>query len=189
MVDGAASLMLPIYQLQAAGVWRDERGVNLLDGAAPYYDTYETADGKAVAVGPLEPQFYAELVDGLGLDPDDLPHQLDTSTWPEVKARFAAVFRTKTRDEWAARFAGTDACVAPVLSLAEAPNHPHNVDRGTFVDVAGNMEPGPAPRFVRSATDAPQAPVPTGHDTREILASLGYSSDDVERLIGAEVVR
>ena len=188
MVDGAASLMLPIYQLFSMGVWSDDRGANLLDGAAPFYDTYETADGKAVAVGPLEPQFYAQLVAGLGLDLADLPPQLDASSWPAIKERFAAVFRTESRDEWAERFAGTDACVAPVLSLSEAPEHPHNRRRGAFVDVGGSIQPAPAPRFVRSTTSDPAPPVAPGADTIAILESLGYDQPGVADLFDRGIV-
>jgi alpha-methylacyl-CoA racemase len=182
MVDGVASLMIPTFQMHALGVWRDERGVNLLDGGAPFYDTFETADGEAVAVGPLEPQFYAEFVSRLGLDVVDLPHQLDVTTWPDVKARFAAIFRTDTRDAWTERFAGSDACVAPVLSLTEAPEHPHNRARGTFIDVGGVTQAAPAPRFRRSSPSAPAPPVDPGADTRDILESLGFSEAEIDRL-------
>ena len=188
MVDGAASLMLPIYQLFSMGVWSDDRGANLLDGAAPFYDTYETADGKAIAVGPLEPQFYEQFVAGLGLNPAELPRQLDASSWPEVKERFAQVFRTESRDEWAARFAGTDTCVAPVLSLAEAPTHPHNRRRRTFVDVGGSLQPAPAPRFVRSTTVDPLPPVAPGADTVAILESIGYDQAGVADLFDQGIV-
>lgn len=182
MIDGAASLMLPIYQLMSMGQWRNERGANLLDGAAPFYDTYATADGKAVAVGPIEPQFYRELVAGLELDPDELPAQLDRTRWAAIKERFAAVFRTRTRDEWAERFAGTDACVAPVLSLDEAPHHAHNAARGTFVEVDGSLQPGPAPRFGRSTNAVPTAPVEPGANTAEILESIGHDVVSISRL-------
>jgi len=188
MIDGAASLMLPIYQLFSMGVWNDEAGSNLLDGAAPFYDTYRTSDAKAVAVGPLEPQFYAEFVAGLGVDPADLPPQLDAATWPEVKAKFADIFLQSTRDEWADKFAGTDACVAPVLSLGEAPYDPHNVARGTFVDVGGSLEPAPAPRFTRSATAAPRPPAAPGTHTAEVLAAIGMTAEETTRLLDAGVV-
>jgi alpha-methylacyl-CoA racemase len=182
MVDGAASLMIPTYQMYGLGVWRDERGVNLLDGGAPFYDTFETADGESVAVGPLEPQFYAAFVSGLGLDASDLPHQLDVVTWPEVRDRFAAIFRTDTRDAWAERFAGSDACVAPVLSLTEAPDHPHHRVRGTFIEIDGVVQGAPAPRFDRSAPPPPTPPVPPGSHTHEILESLGFADPEIERL-------
>jgi len=188
MVDGAASLMIPIYQLMSAGFWRDERAANLLDGAAPFYDTYETQDAKAVAVGPIEPQFYRELIAGLELDLDGLPAQLDQSTWPAVKEQLAAVFRTRTRDEWAQHFAGTDACVAPVLSLEEAPHHPHIAARGTFIEVDGCLQPGPAPRFGRSTTAVPTAPVGSGAHTTEVLESIGHDAARIARLREAGVV-
>jgi alpha-methylacyl-CoA racemase len=175
MIDGAASLMLPTYQMLAMGVWRDDRGVNLLDGAAPFYDTYSTSDGGAMAIGPIEPQFYAEFVDLLGLDLGALPPQFDVASWPDVKERFAAVFRTATRAEWTERFAGTDACVVPVLSLEEAPEDPHNRARRTFIEVDGVVQPAPAPRFDRATLRVPTPPVPVGAHTVEILGELGLS--------------
>lgn len=187
MVDGAASLMLPTYQMLAMGVWQDRRGGNLLDGAAPFYDTYATSDNGAMAVGPIEPQFYAEFVGLLGLDLADLPPQLDVASWPEVKERFADVFQTATRAEWTERFSGTDACVVPVLSLDEAPKDPHNRARATFINVDGVVQPAPAPRFARAATTDPTPPVAAGADTAEILAELGMS-DALARLSEAGVV-
>ncbi len=187
MVDGAASLMLPTYQMFAMGVWQNRRGVNLLDGAAPFYDTYTTSDGGAMAVGPIEPRFYEEFIDRLGLDLGDLPPQLDVASWPAIKERIAAVFRTATRAEWTDRFAGTDACVVPVLTLEEAPEDPHNRARGTFIEVDGVVQPAPAPRFERSTPGHPTPPVPAGADTAEILAELGMS-DEVARLSAAGVV-
>lgn len=154
MVDGAALLSAMTYTLFATGMWRDERGANILDGAAPYYDTYETADGKFVAIGPLEPQFYAILLDKLGLAGDPaFAHDADRSTWPQLKARLREIFKARTRDDWCAIMEDTDVCFAPVLGLAEAPRHPHNVARGTFVEAGGLIQPAPAPRF--SATPAP----------------------------------
>jgi alpha-methylacyl-CoA racemase len=188
MVDGAALLTSPMYQLLAAGLWSDQRGSNILDGAAPFYDTYETADGRYLAVGPIEPQFYLELVGGLGLDPAGLPAQLDASTWGEVKEVFAGRFRTRTRDEWEAAFAGTDACVTPVLSLTEAPHHPHNVARGVFVEIDGVVQPGPAPRFSRTSNEKPRAPVPPGTDTDQVLSELGLTGSAIADLRVAGVV-
>jgi alpha-methylacyl-CoA racemase len=151
MLDGAALLSAMTYSLFGAGQWQDERGVNVLDGAAPYYDTYETADGKWIAIGPLEPQFQIELMTRLGLaDDPDFAGPDDRVLWPLRKARLAALIRAKTRDQWCALLEDSDACFAPVLSLAEAPHHPHNVARGTFVEVDGLLQPAPAPRFSRT---------------------------------------
>ena len=147
MVDGAALLMAMIHGFAARGVWRDERGVNMLDTGAHFYDTYRRSDGKFIAVGAIEPQFYAELRRLAGLDDPAFDAQMDPSVWPELKRRLTAVFLTRTRDEWCALLEGTDACVAPVLSLSEAPAHPHNVARGTFVRSGDVVQPAPAPRF------------------------------------------
>ncbi len=188
MVDGSALLTSFIYGLRARGGWRDERGVNLLDGGAPFYDTYAAADGKFVAVGALEPQFYAALLKGLGLEGEDLPAQLDVKGWPVLRERFAAVFAMRTRDEWARAFAGTDACVAPVLSAAEVAGHPHNVARGTFTEVGGLTQPAPAPRFGRTAAGQPRPPVRPGADTDTILGELGLTAGDIGALRESGVV-
>ncbi|MBB4615582.1 CaiB/BaiF CoA transferase family protein [Novosphingobium taihuense] len=155
MVDGAAILSAMTYTFLGNGSWRDERGVNLLDGGAHFYDTYETSDGKYVSIGSIEPQFYALLLDKTGLtdDPAFAP-QMDPGVWPQLKERLTALFLTKTRDEWCAIMDGTDICFAPVLSLREAPKHPHNVERGTFVEDDGMVMPAPAPRFL--GTPAPR---------------------------------
>ncbi len=182
MVDGAALLATFIYGLRAAGAWRDERGSNLLDGGAPFYDTYPTADGKFVAVGALEPKFYAELLARLGLDPAGLPGQLDRDGWPALRGAISARFAERTQDEWAAAFAGSDACVVPVLSMADAPGHPHNAARGTFTEVAGVIQPAPAPRFSRTPAGQPAPPPPPGRDTSAILAELGYSPAEITAL-------
>lgn len=159
MLDGAALLSAATYMMFNAGMWRDERGVNLIDSGAPYYETYETADGKYVAVGPLEDAFYAELLEKMGLAGDPLClDRDDRANWPALKEKFTAVFRTKTRDEWRALLDGTDSCFAPVLSLSEAPRDDHNVARGTFVEVDGVLQPAPAPRF--SVTPAPPVRMP-----------------------------
>jgi alpha-methylacyl-CoA racemase len=182
MVDGSALLTAFVHGLRAAGVWQDERGSNLLDGGAPFYDTYATADGRHVAVGALEPRFYAALLDGLGLAGAGLPEQYDRTGWPLLRARFAAAFARRTRDDWAHVFAGTDACVAPVLGLGEAPAHPHALARDAFVDVGGVTQPAPAPRFSRSAPPAPAPPPRPGADTDAILAGLGLSAAEITRL-------
>jgi alpha-methylacyl-CoA racemase len=179
MVDGSALLTSFVYGLRAAGAWQDARGVNLLDGGAPFYDTYQTADGKYVAVGALEAKFYAELLAGLGLSGAGLPPQHDRAGWPVLRARFTEVFLTRTRDEWAEVFAGSDGCVAPVLSAAEAPGHPHNASRGAFADVGGLIQPAPAPRFGRSPAGVPPAPPRPGADTDAVLAELGCTTAEI----------
>ena len=188
MVDGSALLTSFVYGMRARGGWQDERGVNLLDTGAPFYDTYATADGKFVAVGALEPQFYAALLNGLGLAGEDLPAQLDRPGWPVLRARFTAVFAQRTRDEWAGVFAGTDACVAPVLSAAEVALHPHNSARDVFIDVGGVTQPAPAPRFGRTAAGQPQPPVRPGSDTDTVLAGLGLGQAETAGLREAGVV-
>ena len=172
MVDGSALLTAFLYGLRAEGRWQDQRGVNLLDGGAPFYDTYATADGGHVAVGALEPKFYTELLAGLGLSDADLPDQYDQSGWPVLRERFATAFSQRSRDDWAAAFAGSDACVAPVLGFGDAADHPYNVARGVFVDVGGLVQPAPAPRFGRSTAGPPQPPPRPGADTDDVLAGL-----------------
>jgi alpha-methylacyl-CoA racemase len=182
ITDGAASLMTLFYGLHAAGLWRDERGTNLLDTGAHYGEIYETKDGKHVSVLTIEPKFYAELCRRIGVDPETLPAQNDSSQWPALKERFAAIFRTKTRDEWCAILEGTDACFAPVLSLSEAPSHPHNVARGTFVEVGGVVQPAPAPRFSRTPGAIQSPPARPGEHTDEALADWGFAADEIARL-------
>ena len=188
MVDGASSLVTMIYGMLGAGLWRDRRAANLLDGGAPFYDTYACADGGHVAVGALEPQFYAALLEGLGL-PDALPGaQYDVAHWPEHRRRFTEAFASRTRDEWAAAFEGTDACVTPVLGLEEAPAHPHLAARGTFVEQDGTALPGPAPRFSRTPGAVRGAARRPGADTRAVLSDWGFSADEVGELLAAGAV-
>lgn len=189
MVDGAASLTTMVYAMLGAGGWKDERQANLLDGGAPFYDTYRCADGRYVAVGALEPQFYAVLLDVLGLTGRLEGDQYEQEAWPTHRAAFAAAFASRTRDEWAAAFEGTDGCVAPVLSLTEAPHHPHMAARGTFVDLDGILQPRVAPRFSRTPGLAPTPPRPSGADTAAVLADWGFSPDEVTGLVADRAVR
>jgi alpha-methylacyl-CoA racemase len=188
MVDGSALLTSFIYGMRATGAWNDQRGSNLLDGGAPFYDTYGTADGGYLSVGALEPQFYAALLHGLGLTEAGLPDQHDRSGWPMLRQRFAEVFASRSRADWEQVFAGTDACVSPVLSLAEAPAHPHARARNAFVEVGGITQPAPAPRFERTAAAQPAAPPRPGADTDAVLAGLGLMPADVADLRARGVV-
>jgi alpha-methylacyl-CoA racemase len=169
MVDCAASLNTGTYGQLANGTWTDARGSNALDGGAPWYSAYETADREYVCVGAIEPRFYADLLRRLGLDAEDLPAQHDRAGWPRLRERFAVVFRTRTRAEWQAALEGTDACFAPVLSLAEAAAHPHNAARGTFVHIDGVLQPGPAPRFSRTTAEIRSGPTPAGTGGEDAL--------------------
>jgi alpha-methylacyl-CoA racemase len=182
MTDGSASLMTMIYAFRQLGWWTEERGSNILDSGAHFYEVYETADGKYFAVGAIEAQFYAELLRGLGLEGEDLPDQMDRERWPEMKRRFAGIFATKTRDEWAAVFEGTDACAAPVLSPWEAHLHPHNAARRTFVEVEGIVQPAPAPRFSRTRSEVSRPPSHPGADTEEALAAWGVGPEELASL-------
>jgi alpha-methylacyl-CoA racemase len=190
MTEGAALLMAMIWGFRGLGAWRDERGVNLLDTGAHFYDSYECADGGFVAIGSIEPQFYAELrrLAGLADDPA-FDAQMDASRWPELKARLTELFRTRTRAEWCALMEGTDVCFAPVLSMAEAPGHPHNRHRGTFAELGGMVQPMPAPRYSRTATAMPAAAPAPGADTEALLAGLGYDAARVRALRESGAIR
>jgi alpha-methylacyl-CoA racemase len=189
MVDGSVSLMTAIFAAFSSGFWRDERGSNLLDGGAPFYSVYETADGKHVAVGAIEPKFFAELMSKLGLDSATTPAQYDAARWPELRALLATTFRRKTRDEWCKILERSDACFAPVLALGEASQHEHLKTRGTFTPVAGIEQPSPAPRFSRTPSAVARAGVGVGFDTAAILARLGYGEAEVSELRAAGVIR
>lgn len=188
MVDGSALLTTAHHGYIAEGWWSTTRASNLLDGSAPFYTTYETSDGEHMAVGALEPRFFDVLVDVLGIEREDLPPQDDRDGWPEMRRRFAEVFRLRTRDEWAAQFAGTDACVAPVVSMSEAPERPHNVARGTFTTIDGVSQPAPAPRFSATPATPGWGPHAPGEDTDEVLTRLGFRPDEVSKLRSAGVV-
>ncbi len=178
MTEGAGLLGAMVQGFRSMGRWSDARGTNLLDGGAPFYDSYRCADGEYLAVGAIEPEFYAALRKTAGLADDPaFDAQLDPARWPGQKNRLAALFATRSRDEWCAVFAGGDACVAPILSLAEAPDHPHARARGSFVSVGGDIQPAPAPRFSRDAADAPRVPPPHGADTDAVLDAIGYDGD------------
>lgn len=187
MVDGAASLMTIFYGLRASGHWPGARGENILDGGAPFYDVYETADGEYVSVAPIEAKFYAEFLERIGLADADLPAQNDRAHWGALKARIAGVMKSKTRTEWCALLEGTDACFAPVLSLDEAPGHPHMVARDTFIEIDGVTQPGPAPRFSRTPGGVQQPPSSPGADTEAALADWGFDENDIDdlRAVGA----
>jgi len=169
MIDGSSVLVQMMWAMRAVGMWSDERGTNMLDGGAPYYDTYECADGRYVAVGAIEPQFYAALLAGLGLDAADLPDQNDRSRWPELRARLTEVFAGHDRDHWAKVFADSDACVTPVLAFGEVQTEPHVIERRTFYQVDGGLQPSPAPRFSRTVPDEPRPPGLPGADIEAVL--------------------
>ncbi len=187
MVDGAALLTTMIHGFRAEGHWSDDRGSNLLDGGAPFYGVYKTADDRYLTIGSIEPAFFAELVERVGLT-GELPDQYDRSHWPELHSRLEEAFAVRTLAEWQAALEGTDVCFAPVLSVDEAASHPHNVARGTFIEVAGVLQPAPAPRFSRTAPEAPAAPVGAGADTGDVLAALGLTSQEIESLLERRVV-
>ena len=184
MTDGAASLMSMFYGMIAGGNWSDERGQNLLDSGAHFYDTYETKDGKHIALGSIEPQFYRELLEKTGIDDPAFEEQLKHGGWPALKTKLAATIKTRTRDEWDAIMLGSDVCYAPVLSLAEAPKHPHNVARKTFVEVAGVVQPAPAPRFSRTEPQV-QSIAP---DPKAALSAWGFSAAEIDALASAGAV-
>ena len=186
MVDGAASLMTMFYGLHAAGIWRDQRGSNILDGAAPFYRAYRTSDGQHIIVCAIEQSFFNALLDSLGIDDIELAEQHDKNKWPSQIERFESVFAEKTRDEWCTLLEGSDACFAPVLSLAEAPAHEHNKARKTFVTVDGITQPAPAPRFSRTASAIQQAPATISDDLRGVLTEWGLSDSAIDELVVGE---
>jgi len=189
MVDGASSLMSIFHGMLAAGRWdADRRGANLLDGGAPFYGTYATADGGHVALGALEPKFFAEFARAIALDERFIKSQYDTRTWPEMREAIAAKLIMRTRDEWAREFEHSDACVAPVLTLREAPSHPHARARTAFVEVAGVMQAAPAPRFSRSTAAAPRATRPAGSDGEAVLLEAGFTAAEVQLLRASGVL-
>jgi len=182
MTDGASSLMTMIFGFMSAGLWELERGANLLDTGAPFYEVYETADGGYMAVGAIEAKFYAQLLEGLEIDPATLPKQMDRSQWPAMKERFAARFKQKSRAEWTAIFDGTDACTTPVLDPLEAVVHPHNVARSTYVEVGGVPQPAPAPRFSRTPSSIRSQAAPPGAHTDAGLRAWGIDAGRISAL-------
>ena len=189
MVDGAALLAAMMHGLRAAGIW-GERGTNMLDTGAHFYDVYETSDGKYISLGSIEPQFYAEMIKLTGLEASgELPNQHDKSQWPALKERLAAFIKARTRDEWSRLMEGTDVCFAPVLSPEEAAAHPHNRTRGTFTEANGVLQPSPAPRFSRTAPAIAGPPTFPGSDTDGVLAEWGFAADEVAQLKEAGAVK
>jgi alpha-methylacyl-CoA racemase len=185
MVDGAALLMAPIYGMMALGRWKPDRGANLLDGAASFYGSYACACGGYVAVGPIEPAFFAEMIQRMGLDAADFANRMDPAFWPAHKAQLAEAFLSRTRDAWAAIFADSDGCVSPILSMAEVRTHPHIAARGTFVETHGAVQPAPAPRLSRTPSEI-GAPAPLrGEHGAEILTEFGFSAAEITDLLGA----
>ena len=182
MFEGASLLATMHQGMAAAGQWQEARGVNVLDSGAPWYDTYETSDGRFVAIGAIEPKFYQDLLERLGLANAKLPHQDDRAGWPLLRKHFAETFRTRTRDEWCRVFANSDACFAPVLTFAEARSHPHHVARGSHVDVGGIHQPAPAPRFSRTPGKVRRPPPERGSMGREALSDWGFSAAEIEKL-------
>jgi alpha-methylacyl-CoA racemase len=172
--------MAMFYGMAATGMWKDERGVNLLDSGAHFYDTYETRDGKYIALGSIEPQFYKELIEKAGIIDAAFAAQMDRNAWPALKEKLAAVIKTKTRDEWDRIMLGSDVCYAPVLTIGEAPKHPHNVARQTFVEIEGVVQPAPAPRFSRTVPQV-QGP-PQAADSAAALKGWGFADADVAKL-------
>lgn len=182
MVDGSAALMASAFGAWSSGTWKDERGVNRLDTGAHFYDAYETADGKHISIGSNEPQFYALMLEKTGIADETFHPQMDQSNWQELKERLVEVFKTKTRDQWCEIMLGTDVCFAPVLSLEEAAAFPHNIERGTFVDADGVIQPAPAPRFSRTPPEIQGPPPVPCEDTEQVLGDWGFSVDDIEGL-------
>ena len=190
MVDGAAVLMSMFWSFRSIGLFDEsQRGTNLLDTGAHFYDVYECSDGRYVSIGSIEPQFYAELMRLTGLDGDpEFARQMDKSAWPHLKQRLTEMFATKTCDEWCELMEATDVCFAPVLTMTEAAQHPHNVERGTFVDVAGTVQPAPAPRFSRTAAEITMSPAHPGQHSAEILRDWGIDAARIDALIASGAV-
>jgi alpha-methylacyl-CoA racemase len=188
MVDGVASLMTAIYGMHAAGIVTDERGTNILDGGAHFYDTYETADSRYISIASIESKFYIELLELTGFDDPDCQGHRDKDAWPELGIKMAELIKTKTRDEWCEILEGSDICFAPVLNLAEAPKHPHNVARDTFVTVDGVVHPAPAPRFSRTPSKIQKGASVRGSDTLAVLADWNFEASQISTWKEAGVI-
>ena len=188
MTEGSAYLALACFGLASVGEWSEQREDNIIDGGAPFWRCYETRDGKFISIGAVEAKFYAMLLEKLGLDPAELPAQLDKTQWPSLRERFAALFKQKTRDEWCTIMQGTDICFAPVLSFREAADHPHAKARKSFVEVDGIVQPGPAPRFSRTPSSVKGGPPAFGAQTELALAQWGFSADEIDALKKAKAV-
>ena len=182
ITDGSASLMSMFHSMDKLGAWVPERRSNMLDGPAPFYDTYETSDGRFVSIGSIEPQFYALLVEKTGVDPKEFANPYDKSQWPLMKERLIGVFKTKSQAQWCELMEGTDLCFAPVLNYREAPSHPHNAARNTYIEIEGLTQPAPAPRFARSDCATPSAPSSEGADTQQVLSQWGFSEQEITAL-------
>lgn len=188
MVDGVTAIVATFYAMHRMGLHSDARGTNLFDGGAPFYNIYETADGKYVSIAPIEPHFYALLLEKMGLAGEDLPDQNDQTRWPELRKRFAAAFRTRTRDEWCELLEGTDACFAPVLNFSEALAYPHNVDRGVFLSSGDVPEPLPTPRLSRTPGQPDTSPAYPGADTDAVLGEHGFAAEEIASLRSNRVI-
>ena len=188
MVDGTATLMAMFFSFAAGGAFQDQRGTNMLDGGAHFYDTYETKDGKHICIGSIEPQFYALLVEKAELDPAKFSAQMDASQWPALKAELQQVFLGKTQAEWCDIMEGTDVCFAPVLSLFEAPEHAHNKARNSYMEIDGVMQQAPAPRFSRTRPQISHGARIPGEDTYSVLKDYGFSSDEIDTLAAGGVI-
>ena len=182
MTDGSALLMTMIYSMQSSGMWKTTMGSNLLDGGSHFYDTYECKDGKFISIGSIEPQFYALLCQIADLDEEVFGKQMSRDSWPEQKEEITKIFLNKSRDEWCDLMEGTDVCFAPVLDMSEAPKHPHNIERKTFIDLEGVTQPAPAPRFSRTEPEVVSSPSIVGEHTNEVLSSIGLSDEDISSL-------
>jgi len=188
MTDGSALLATMVHSFKAMGIW-GERGTNLLDTGAPFYDVFECADGECISIGSIEPQFYSELLRITGLDRSENPKQMDRSNWAEMKSKISEVIRGKTRKEWENLMEGTDVCFAPVLSIDEAYAHPHNKERQTFIDIEGTMQPAPAPRFSRTPSSVKSPPPHAGQHTEQVLLDSGFTTNEILRLKEENIIK